>query len=269
MAGAGLAAAAAVLTKFTNAPILAIVAAVAFLKLGLPWRQRSPRHLVPVMLLLMATGIPIGCWLARNYVVLGDLTGFAAKSRCLDWTPKPIGEYWSHPIFGPRGCLLFWNALITTFWRGDNRWHGYPLAAGEMDVFYVLSSTIFLLAFLAAAVAGVRKGRLPSRSALLFCFLPFALSVAMLAFCSITVDFGTCFFPSRRWPFFSVGRLILGALVPFLIMYLSGLEWLLNWLGWSFLRLPLLMGLAGLMAIVEVAYSLDVFASQYNWFHLP
>jgi hypothetical protein len=66
-----------------------------------------------------------------------------------------------------------------------------------------------------------------------------------------------------------VGRLILGALVLFLIMYLSGLQSLLDWLHLSFLRLPLLILLVDIMAVAQIVYSLDVFASQYNWFHLP
>lgn len=76
-------------------------------------------------------------------------------------------------------------------------------------------------------------------------------------------------FPLAPVAVLSVGRLILGALVPFMIMYLSGLESLLDWLRLSFLRLPLLIILVDVMAVAEIVYSLDVFASQYNWFHLP
>ena len=226
------------------------------------------RHLAPVMLLIVAAGIPLGCWLARNYVVQGDLTGFAAKSRSLTWTPKPLGQYGNHPIFTPRGLAAFWSELVATLWRGENLWHGYPLAAGELDAFYVLSTTLFLLAFLIAAAAGGAKAQVATCWTGMFCLLLFVLSLALIGLCSVSIDFGSCFYPSRKWPFFSSGRLILGALVPLLIMYLSGLESLLAWLGLSFLRLPLLIILVDLMAIAEIVYSLDVFASQYNWFHL-
>jgi len=43
----------------------------------------------------------------------------------------------------------------------------------------------------------------------------------------------------------------------------------LRWLRLSFARFPVLIILVDLMAISEIAYSMDVFASQYNWFHLP
>ena len=145
LAGAGLAAAAAVLTKVTNLPILVVVGIVAFLKLVPSWWQKRPlTQFVPVVLLVLASSVPVGCWLARNYLVLGDLTGFALESRCLTWTPKPVGQYWNHPIFTPGGFLLFWSRLMTTLWRGEMRWHFTELAAGSMDAFYLLSSTVFL-----------------------------------------------------------------------------------------------------------------------------
>jgi 4-amino-4-deoxy-L-arabinose transferase-like glycosyltransferase len=268
---AGLATAAAVLTKFTNAPVLAILAAVAFLKLGLPWwRHRSLAHLVPVVLLLAASIIPIGCWMARNYLVLGDLTGFVLRSRFMTWTPKSIGEYWHHPIFTPGGLLVFWRGLATTLWRGEFLWHRAALASGPFDSFYFVSSTLLLLSFIVANFFGGQKTPAAMRSAAMFCLPAFVLSVALLILFSISYDFGTGPFnyPSRQSPYFAQGRLILGALVPLLIMYLSGLESLLDWLRLSFLRLPLLIIMVDLMALAEIAYSLDVFTSQYNWFHL-
>ena len=78
-------------------------------------------HLVPVVLLVAAAGVPIACWLARNYLVFGDLTGYALNNRFKTWTPKPVSEYWHHPIFTPGGFQVFWNELIRTFWRGQMR----------------------------------------------------------------------------------------------------------------------------------------------------
>ena len=162
--GAGLSAAAAVLTKFMNAPILVIVGIVAFLKLVLPWWRKQPlTHLVPVVLLLAASSIPIGCWLGRNYFVLGDLTGTALRNRFMTWTPKPFAEYWNHPIFTPSGFLLcFRGELIgPPFWRGEFSWHGTRLAAGKMDIFYIVSSTLFLAIFFAGNIAPQRKNQCP------------------------------------------------------------------------------------------------------------
>ena len=77
--GAGLSAAAAVLTKFINPPLLVVVGIVACLKLVPAWWKKQPLvHLVPVVLLVAAAGIPVACWLARNYVVFGDMTGYGS-----------------------------------------------------------------------------------------------------------------------------------------------------------------------------------------------
>ena len=67
-----------------------------------------------------------------------------------------------------------------------------------MDAFYVTSSALFLLTFLLAVVADGTEGHASDRSAGVFCLLVFALFVAFLVLCSITVDFGNCFYPSRR-----------------------------------------------------------------------
>ncbi len=61
----------------------------------------------------------------------------------------------------------------------------------------------------------------------------------------------------------------MGSLVPFLIMYLGGLEVLLSRLQLRFFRVPLLILIVSFMFISEMAYSMGVFASQYNWYHLP
>ncbi len=270
--GAGLATVAAVLTKFTNAPILVVLGAVALLKLGPSWWRRQPlTHLVPVVVLLTTASIPIGCWLARNYVVLGDLTGFALRSRFMTWTPKLLGQYWHHPIFTPGGLVFFWSNLTATIWRGEVLWHRANLAAGPIDIFYLVSSTGFLLTFVIAGLIAGGTARAEIRTAAMFCLPLFAMCVAVLVLFSISFDFGigTFYYPSRQFPYFTQGRLILGALVPFLIMYLGGLEAILRWLRLSFARIPVLIVLVDLMAISEIAYSMDVFASQYNWFHLP
>ena len=269
--GAGLATAAALLTKFTNAPILAIVGVAALVKMGLPWwRQRSRAHLLPGAVLLLTSLIPVACWMLRNYLVLGDLSGFALRSRFMGWTPKSLGQYLNHPIFTPGGFMLFWRGLATTLWRGEFLWHRANLAIGSVDAFYFLSSTLLLLCFITASSFGGEKATAVRCSTAAWCLPPLTLALALLMLFSISYDFGTGPFntPSRDVPYFTQGRLILAALVPFLIMYLAGLESLLEWLRLSFLRLPLLIIMVNVLAIAEIAYSLEVFASRYNWFHL-
>ena len=138
-----------------------------------------------------------------------------------------------------------------------------------MDVFYIVSSTLFLAIFFVGNIA--RRGRTNAEThlAAIFCLLMFAISVATLILASISFDFGIDCYPSRQSPYLTSGRLIMGTVVPFLIMYLGGLELLLNRLRIGFARLLLLIIIADLMVISEITYSMQVFESQYNWFHLP
>ena len=269
---AGLATAAAFLTKYTNAPLLAVLGIVAGCKLWSWWRKRQPRsQLMPVVLLLAAAGIPIACWLGRNYVVLGEWSGFGLRSRQMTWTPKPLGQYFDHPIFTPQGWMCFWRELVSTLWRGEVLWHREQLAAGGMDTLYTWTSTTFLLVFVIASVGRIRKNPAERSTAAMFCAVMVLVYVASLVLLSISVDFGQGMFgrPSHEWPYFANGRMMLGALVPFLILYLGGLEVLLGWLRIGFLRLPLLILLINGMVLWEAIYSMDVFASRYNWYHLP
>jgi hypothetical protein len=268
--GAGLSVAAAVLTKFANAPIFVVLAIVVVLKLGPSWWKKQPlAHLVPVVLLVAAASIPVACWLARNYFAFGDLMGFALNNRFKTWTPKPVSEYWHHPMFSLGGFLFFWRRLALTIWRGEMYWYGDDLAAAHIDAFYFYSSTVFLLIFGIAACVKRGSNRAEIRLAAGLCWLLFALSVAILVLVSVSFDFGTSFYPSRQLPFLPSGRLIMGSLVPFLILYLGGLEALLGWLRLSFMRIPVLIVIIDLMVMSQIGYSVQVFASQYNWFHLP
>jgi hypothetical protein len=188
----------------------------------------------------------------------------------IGWTPKSFGQYWHHPIFTPGGALFFWNMLTTTVWRGEVSWHYYDLAGGPINVFYVLSTTVFLTIFIFVAMTGHGKTTVEVRSTATTCLLLFLLFAALPFLISVTIDFGTIHRSLRReCPYFASGRLVLGALVPFLIMYLGGLEVFLDRLRLSFLRVPLLIVLIDSLLLTEIVYSLDVFASQYNWYHLP
>ena len=258
------------LTKFVNPPIVVVVGVVACLKLGPSWWKKQPLvHLMPVVLMLIAASIPVACWLARNYLVLGDLMGFALNNRFKTWTPKPMGEYWHHPMFTLGGFLYFWSRLAITIWRGEMYWYGDDLAATPMDAFYFFSSTVFLLAFAIAAVVGRGSSRAETRLAAGLCWLLVVLSVAILVLISVSFDFGTSIYPSRRLPFLPSGRLTHGVAGPVSDPVSGGLEVLLRWLRLSFLRLPLLIIIVDLMVLAEISYSMQVFASQYNWFHLP
>ncbi len=226
-------------------------------------------HLVPVLLLAAAAGIPVACWLARNYFVFGDLMGFALNNRFKTWTPKPISEYWHHPIFTPSGFLYFWSRLAITIWRGEMYWYGDDLAAAPIDAFYFFSSTAFLLKLCHRGhrrngeAAGPRPAWLPGCAGCCSPFpwpfwswspcpsisaLPFTPRVNCRSFLR-TVDHGIARPVSDPVP--------------------GGIRRAAGMVAIGFPRVPLLIVIVDFIVMSEISYSMQVFASQYNWFHLP
>jgi hypothetical protein len=91
-------------------------------------------------------------------------------------------------------------------------------------------------------------------------------ALASLALLSVQFDFGHSVYPSREFPYFSSGRLIAGALVPFAILVVYGIGRLLPRRTRG---LPLL-ALAAIIAFVtasEIVVNRAVFRSEHNWFH--
>lgn len=85
---------------------------------------------------------------------------------------------------------------------------------------------------------------------------------------SIIYDFHNCPYPSRAHPYFTSGRLLLGALIPFLLFIVYGLDRLLA----RFEDVTKFITLAAIvltMLLLETATNWPAFSSDYNWFHLP
>jgi hypothetical protein len=61
---------------------------------------------------------------------------------------------------------------------------------------------------------------------------------------------------------------MLGALIPFLLLCLYGLDWLLGRWQKPWLRPAVLTGLILFMLAMEFRDDQPAFASEYNWFHL-
>jgi hypothetical protein len=83
----------------------------------------------------------------------------------------------------------------------------------------------------------------------------------------VQYDFHDCFYPSREHPFFVSGRLMLGMLVPFLLLFTYGLDRLLSRLQNSGKFAVLLAWLAFMLAS-EITIDKPIFGNAYNWFHL-
>jgi hypothetical protein len=230
------------------------------------FRQNREAALGAFATLMLGAAIPIGSWIVRTKYQFGDLTGSAAKIAVLGWTHKPFSDWWQHPIFTLQGFWIFWRDLITSFWRGEVKWHGQPLNCALADGFYAVSTPILL----GVTLLGLRRQPGLStfqRQAIGIAALSFIVSVGFLALLSIQFDFGSCINPSRAHPYFSSGRLLSGALIPFALFYVFGISLLFRRTN-SVLPVMVLCLILAFVLTSEIAVTRVVFASEHNLFHL-
>jgi len=266
---AGLALAATFLTKFSNLPLLAVAALFLCFKVRQLTRAGKLRAALPALLALaLCAGLPMLGWLAWCKHNFGDFTGTAAKIQFLGWTHKPFGEWWHHPIFTPLGFGTFISKLMARFWRGECLWHGQALASPVVDAIYAISSVGLVVLALASLRPRTAIATEPQRHALWFGFWSFTAAIAFLGFLSLIYDFHNCVYPSREQPYFWSGRLMLGALIPFVMLCVYGLDRALGRVKNHWLRPLALAGMILFMLVSEIATDWPVFSSQYNWFHM-
>jgi hypothetical protein len=261
----GLAIAATYLTKLTNLPLLAVAIIAVIAKLLQMLRREPAAATLALILMILSAGIPIGGWMLWSKAHFGDVAGSATAIALLTWTPKPFADWWRHPIFSLQGLWTFWYELLARFWRGELMWQNRELGWHVADEFYAISSLLFI----SAAMIGIRRNSVLStfqRQALFIAALTFMAALAFLALLSIRFDFGECIYPSRAHPYFTSGRLMSGALIPFALLYVYGIGYLLRRVG----RVASIVVVAGIMTfatVSEIFINRAVFASEHNWFH--
>jgi hypothetical protein len=263
----GLALAATFLTKISNLPLLAVAGLMVLFKIQSLAKSGKLRDAGPSLAALaLGAGLPMIAWLSWCKHAFGDFSGTAAKIQFLGWTHQPMGAWWHHPIFTPHGLWIFVSGLLATFWQGEFLWHRQPLASPVVDTIYAISS----VGFVGVAVVALfsRSATASQRQALWFGFGSVVAAVAFLGFLSISYDFHDCFYPSSAHPYFTSGRLMLGALIPFLLLYLYGLDRVLGRAKNNWIRRLILMGLILFMLISEIVIDWRLFPNAYNWFHL-
>ncbi|HTY86604.1 MAG TPA: DUF2142 domain-containing protein [Candidatus Acidoferrum sp.] len=264
----GLALAATFLTKISNLPLLLVSAGALLLKIWNLAKTGKLRAAGPATaVLLLCAGLPMLAWLAWCMHSFGDFTGTAAKIQFLGWTRKPLGEWWSHPIFSPHGLWTFVSGLLATFWQGEILWHRQPLTLPVVNLIYTIASAGLVGA--AVIALHLRSGTTaPQRQALRLALGCVAAAVVFLGFLSIIYDFHDCFYPSREHPYFTSGRLMLGALIPFLLLSLFGLDRILGRVKKPWLRPVVLAAMVLFMLVSEIATDWRLFPNAYNWFHM-
>jgi hypothetical protein len=216
----------------------------------------------------MAAGLPPLLWMVHNRAVTGDITGSKAKTVYLGWTIKPWHEMWQHPIFSLQGMNYFFGKLIPIYWRGEYSWHGAEMRWPVADVFYSISSGILLAVFVWCfwRWRDSREG-LEKLVGYLSVYLVLA-SVLFLAAISLPFDFHQCFYPSRALPYFVSGRIICGTLLPFALIYVGALEFVLRPIRRYVHPLIPFALICAFITCTEYVLRSDVFHSAFNFFVL-
>jgi len=98
--------------------------------------------------------------------------------------------------------------------------------------------------------------------------LSFAALVAFVALLSIAFDFGGCVYPSREHPYFTSGRLLGAAAIPFFLLYARALDWTMCQITRNWLRLIVLGGIVLIVSVSQVIINWPAFLSHYNFFHM-
>jgi hypothetical protein len=259
----------ACLAKYTNVALFGVCALASARAL----RARPPTSRPPaarVVLLWALALAPLALWLIRNQVLFGDPTATALKVRRLGWESNPLSEWSSHPLFRPAGALEFGAGLVAKFWRGELVWRQRVLAWPPADALYLATTPLFLILAAASLLRG--RDRRASRATEAPALAMLALSVAILVALSLLYVFPEVGNPSAARPWFDHGRLIAGALLPFLVLYVRGVEVATAALperaarpaAWCVLAL-----VAGVALLSEIGLTRPVFLSAYNAFHLP
>jgi len=262
----GLSLAAAHLTKMTNLPLLVVAITAITFKVHRLEQQKQLRSTGMALLALMVcAALPIGFWTEWCLVHFGDPTGSEIKAQHFGWVHKPFLEWWHHPIFTPTGFWTFLSQLLGSFWQGEFFWHGRSMASAVIDDCYAIASIIALM--YAAILVLKRKAVADPTGALRVSLACVAGAIAFWGLLSTTYLFGDFFYPSDTLPYFLSGRLILGALIPFLLLFVYALDRAMGKAGrrTKFIALSVLC-LA--MLTVELLTNLPAFSNPYNWFHL-
>jgi len=265
----GLALTASFLNKVTNLPMVAVSGIFIMVKV---WKLARDGKLVPSLpslaALFVCSAIPAAIWIVWCKTEYGDFTGSALKTEAFGWTAKPFNQWWHHPIFTPWGVWTFLSGNLSTFWQGEMRWHNKTMLLPGTDFLFTALSLVMLVPALPAIVRPASPNVAPWQcQALRLGLAGFVAGLGFSALLSLTYDFHDFYYPSRDFPYFTSGRLLLGALVPVLLILAYGMDRLLDRFG-NLAKFVALGSIILMMLVLEIATDYPVFCSPYNLFHL-
>jgi hypothetical protein len=263
---AGLAVAATVLVKTSNIVLAVVILLMLLFKVyKLVKTRKLVSSLKSIGLLLLCIFVPLFAWYSWNFFNSGDWTGSESKIQLMGWTHKSLLLCFSHPIFTLNGLRIFWTLLINSFWHGEITWHGIQMGIPVTIYFYWISSLILVVWSL---INMRHRTNTLQQNMTWLAFGSFISLVLFMVMISVSFDFGNCFYPSNFYPFFVSGRLITAAMIPFLLLYVQGLNSAFSWIKNENYRIIVLIIIVLFITTTETIFRWNVFYSDYNFFHL-
>ncbi len=257
----------AFLVNVSNVVLYGALAATAWICLRRSGDSIVRKLWIGIAGVIAAIGLPL-IWMLRNYMLMADFTGGKAKTEELGWTVKPLSELLHHPLFSWHGATYFLTQLGRSFWRGEYSWHALPMRSVWADWFYLVSSAILVLLF---AIDLMQRRKTISSLQGTIGFQSLFLvgsSILFLAVISLPYDFHDCAYPSRLYPYFVSGRIISGAMLPFILMYAAGLDLFARFFRRWIPATALIGCLLLLITVSEIRVRRAAFSSPYNFFAL-
>jgi hypothetical protein len=258
----------AFLTDIPNGVLFGVLVVVLLIRIVRAARGHDGVHEYAIIAAtVVAAAVPPLYWMARNRAVMGDFTGSKAKIALLGWTVKPWPEIFHHPIFSLDGASYFLRHLIPMYWRGEYFWQGSLQHWAVADGFYVLSSILAVVVF-AVNLWRIRAEDGQQRLSGAVSLYLVVASVLFLVGISLPFDFHQCIYPSRELPYFVSGRIICGTLLPFALIYVGALEFVLRPLRrYVHPLIPFVM-ICAFITFTELLLRSDVVHSAFNFFSL-
>jgi hypothetical protein len=267
-AAAGLALAGAFLVKMTNVPPLMVAAGFFLSWVWRLWRTGElGRWFTTVAALGLCALVPAATWSIWCKQTFGDFTGTRIKAEFWTWAPKPLADWWPHPIFTLPGAKKFLALFLSEFWQGEFTWHVQPMALRLPSWIYEITTVALLAVVLVALLRRPALLTELQRRALWFGFFAFTSCAAFLAYVSISYNFNHCPIPNPEFPYLTIGRQALGALIPFMLVFVTGLNTVMFRATPRTKFLVLGIILAAMLG-AEIVTDRRAFGDPYNWFYL-
>ncbi len=258
----GTAMALTVLVKSSNLPVIILATvpvAVRAIRLSRAAGFRDFKR--PFLLFLFSAFLPLLGLFVWNLHAHGDIFASEEKIKALSWAHKPFGEWLNTGFLTSKGMAIFWKGLMTSFWCGELVWASQQLIQPGMSMFYWMSSIVFLLP---ATSLLFGRHEINQKKVNQFMFWSFFLMLVFIMVLSLSFEYRGSVYPTFERPYFTSGRLISGALIPFVMLYLSGFSWLLSWLKSEKIKITLIAILAIIICLSEYQANKPVFSSPYN-----